>query len=159
MPARMRSQPCSILMAIISTAMIASSTSRPSAMISAPSEMRWRSMPKMYMQRNVTASTSGIDSATTMPVRMPSEMKLTASTMITASASVLMNSRIESFTTVGWSDSLWTSMPTGRSAFRRSISDSSMRPSSMMSPPLRSDTARPIAGWPLKRIRSSAGSA
>ena len=35
-----RSHPCSILVAIISTAMIASSTSSPSAMMSAPREMR-----------------------------------------------------------------------------------------------------------------------
>ena len=35
----------------------------------------------------VIASTSGIDSATTRPVRKPSEKKLTSSTMTTASAS------------------------------------------------------------------------
>ena len=72
-------------MAIISTAMMASSTSRPSAMISAPSEMRCRSMPNTSMPRKVTASTSGTDSATTTPVRSPRLMKLTASTMTTAS--------------------------------------------------------------------------
>jgi len=38
--ARTRSQPCSILTTIISTAMMASSTRRPSAMISAPSVIR-----------------------------------------------------------------------------------------------------------------------
>ena len=40
-----RSQPCSIFTTIISTAMMASSTSRPSAMISAPSVTRCRSSP------------------------------------------------------------------------------------------------------------------
>ena len=43
--ARSRSQPCSSFTTIISTAMIASSTSRPSAMISAPSVTRCRSRP------------------------------------------------------------------------------------------------------------------
>ena len=38
--ARARSQPCSIFTTIISMAMMASSTSRPSAMMSAPSVMR-----------------------------------------------------------------------------------------------------------------------
>ncbi|GAB1406226.1 hypothetical protein MASR1M8_01450 [Thermomonas brevis] len=41
-----RLKPCSILIAIISTAMIASSTSRPSASTSAPSEILCRPMPK-----------------------------------------------------------------------------------------------------------------
>ena len=41
-----RENPCSILIAIISTAMIASSTSRPSASTSAPSEILCRPMPK-----------------------------------------------------------------------------------------------------------------
>ena len=41
-----RSRPCSIFTAIISTAMMASSTSRPSARISAPSEILCRPMLK-----------------------------------------------------------------------------------------------------------------
>ena len=36
-------------------------------MISAPSEMRCSEMPRYAMTRNVIASTSGIDSATTKP--------------------------------------------------------------------------------------------
>ncbi len=86
--ARARSQPCSIFTTIISMAMIASSTSRPSAMISAPSVMRWRSIPVAYMTTNTIASTSGTDSATTMPVRQPSDRKLTSSTMASASTKV-----------------------------------------------------------------------
>ncbi len=69
--ARVRSHPCSILITIISVEMIASSTSRPSAMMSAPSEMRCSATPKISMKRKVTASTSGIDSATTMPGAQP----------------------------------------------------------------------------------------
>ena len=79
--ARARSQPCSIFTTIISMAMMASSTRRPSAMISAPSVMRCRSMPAAYMTMNTIASTSGTDSATTMPVRQPSDRKLTTSTI------------------------------------------------------------------------------
>ena len=41
-----RSYPCSILIAIISTAMIASSTSKPSASTNAPREILCRPMPR-----------------------------------------------------------------------------------------------------------------
>ena len=47
------------------------------------------------------ARTSGIDSATTIPVRKPSDRKLTARTMITASSRLLVNSWIDSATTLG----------------------------------------------------------
>ena len=83
--ARKRSKPCSSLIAIISTAMIASSTRSPSDRISAPSEILCRPMSKSHMNRNVTASTSGIDTATTSPVRRPRLTSDTASTMSTAS--------------------------------------------------------------------------
>ena len=99
--ARTRSKPCSILIAIISTAMIASSTRRPSASTSAPSEILCRSMPKYFIAAKVIASTSGIDSATTRPVRQPSEKKLTASTIATAIASVSTNSPTERATARG----------------------------------------------------------
>ena len=88
-------------------------------MISAPSEMRCRSMPYSFIIRKVTASTSGMDSATTRPVRKPRLKKLTASTMTTASSSVLMNSSTERFTTSGWFEYWCTSMPTGRSRLMR----------------------------------------
>src|SRR5438045_3375629 len=50
---------------------MASSTSRPRAMISAPSEMRCRVMPEYSMNRKVPASTSGMAIATTSPARRP----------------------------------------------------------------------------------------
>ena len=65
-------KPSSSLRTIISTAMIASSTSSPSAMISAPSEILCSPMPNMYIARNVTASTSGIVRPTTRPGRTSS---------------------------------------------------------------------------------------
>ena len=71
--ARMRLQPCSILTTIISTAMIASSTSRPSAMMREPSVIRSRLSPATFMTTKTTASTSGTDVATTRPERHPSE--------------------------------------------------------------------------------------
>ena len=90
--ARMRSQPCSIFTTIISTAMIASSTSRPSAMIRAPSVMRCRSIPSTLITAKVMASTSGTESATTMPVRQPSDRNETRSTMPSASRKECSNS-------------------------------------------------------------------
>ena len=44
------------------------------------------------MVANVMASTSGMASATTMPVRTPSEKKLTSNTITSASISTCTNS-------------------------------------------------------------------
>ena len=52
-----RSKPCSIFTIIISTAMMASSTRSPRAIISAPSEMRCKSTPSIFMKMKTTAST------------------------------------------------------------------------------------------------------
>ncbi len=99
--ARARLQPCSIFTTIISMAMMASSTSRPSAMISAPSVMRCRSMPAAFMMVSTIASTSGTERATTMPARQPSDRKLTTSTMPSASMKVSKNSDTDSSTIFG----------------------------------------------------------
>ena len=90
--ARSRSHPCSSFTTIISVAMMASSTSRPSAMISAPSVTRCRSRPSIAIATNTIASTSGTEVATTRPERQPSEKKLTASTIASAST----NERVKS---------------------------------------------------------------
>ncbi len=78
--------------------------------------MRWRSMDAAYITSSTIASTRGTDSATTMPVRQPSERKLTTSTMTSASANVRTKSETESSTMWGWSAIWVTSIPTGSSA-------------------------------------------
>ncbi|MNT33192.1 hypothetical protein D3C72_1691050 [compost metagenome] len=150
-------QPCSSFSAIISTAMMASSTSRPSAMISEPSEMRCRSMPSRYMARKVIASTSGMDSATTMPLRTPRLRKHTASTITTASISTFMNSPTAFFTTCGWSDTEWICMPTGSLFCTSCISSCRLLPSFSTSPPCFMLMARPSAGLPSKRMPNDGG--
>src|SRR6202165_385419 len=99
--ARMRSQPCSIFTTIISTAMMASSTNRPSAMISAPSVMRCRSSDIAFMTMKTIASTNGTDAATTMPVRQPNATKETNSTIANASMKECRNSLTACSTTTG----------------------------------------------------------
>ena len=84
-------------------------------MISAPSEMRWKSMPSSIMPTKVMASTSGTDSATMTPVRTPRLMNDTTSTMASASSSEEMNSSNDLSTTSGWLETRCTVMPTGRS--------------------------------------------
>ena len=95
------SKPSSSFLTIISTTIMASSTSNPNAMISAPVEMRCRSILKICIAKNVAISTNGIVSATTAPARHPSDKKLTASTMATASSSERMKVPTASFTTFG----------------------------------------------------------
>ena len=127
-------------------------------MISAPSEMRCSSMPSKYMTRNVSASTSGMHSATTRPVRRPSEKKLTSSTMTTASSRLFLNSCTDSSTTRGWSETAWICTPIGRFAWMRATVAVSCSPRRITSPPLRMLTASPTASSPLKRIFDVAGS-
>ena len=59
--------PCAKRVVITSIVVIALSTSRLSEMISAPSEMRWRSICIACMIGNTIAMVSGIVSATTEP--------------------------------------------------------------------------------------------
>ncbi|MNR27652.1 hypothetical protein D3C85_1449330 [compost metagenome] len=68
------------------------------------------------MNTNTIASTSGIEHATTSPARTPRLMKLTTSTMMTASNSALVKPPTASSTTSAWSDTLCTPTPTGKSA-------------------------------------------
>lgn len=148
--------------------MMASSTSKPRAMINAPSEILCRSMENTFMNKKVIASTSGMVSATTSPGRIskrngfvcrPNATKLTASTISTASIRVWMNSLTDSVTARGWFDTWCSSMPTGSSLRMRCKVSSRPCPMSMMLPPFSIDTPRPITSWPLKRILSCGGSA
>jgi hypothetical protein len=118
-------------------------------MIKAPSEMRCSEMPKSFMATNVTASTSGMAMATTIPGRQPSARKLTSKTMAMASISVLVNSPTASFTTCGWSATRLSSMPTGKSAVSCAARALMFLPSASASPPAAMATARPSAGSPL----------
>src|ERR1700733_2844226 len=99
--ARSRSQPCSSFTTIASTAMIASSTSRPSAMISAPSVIRCKSSPITVITTNTIASTSGAEVATTSPDSQPSVRNPTPSTMASASRNERVNLNTAASTTLG----------------------------------------------------------
>ena len=70
-------------------------------MISEPSETRSRFQPIASITRATTPSTIGTDRPTTMPVRQPRLIRLTASTMASASISERSNSQMDSLTTVG----------------------------------------------------------
>ena len=90
--ARTRSQPSSIFTTIISIAMIASSTSSPSARINEPSVMRSKSLPVADIRMNTAASVSGTAAATTMPTRHPMLRKQTSITTPSATKNLTMNS-------------------------------------------------------------------
>ena len=128
-------------------------------MMSAPSEMRCRSMPVRLMAVNTTASTSGIDSATTAPARTPRLSRLTPNTMAMASHRASMNSSTACSTVTVWLATSTGSMPTGRFSVIRAIASATLCPRVMMSPPLRMAMAMPMPCWPLTRNIGSAGSA
>jgi hypothetical protein len=130
-------------------------------MMSAPSEILCRLMPATYIARKVTASTSGMVSATTSPGRMsivnfhepgfrcrPRLTNEIASTIAIASISTRTNSLTELFTARGWSATLKISMPTGSAASSRCCVCARSLPSWMMSPPLAIDTPSPITSRP-----------
>src|SRR5215469_34386 len=77
-----------------STVVIASSTSSPRAMISAPSEIRCRSIAVNCMTGNTMASVNGIERAMTAPARNPRLTKLTAMIIAMACQSDVVKSRI-----------------------------------------------------------------
>ena len=128
-------------------------------MISAPSEMRCRSMPKYIIAMNTAASTSGIETATTAPARRPRLSRLTPSTMATASHSASMNSSTACSTVAGWSATSVGSIPTGRFAVISAMVCSTFLPSARTSPPLRMAMAMPMPSRPLTRNIGCAGSA
>ena len=73
-------------------------------------------MSKTSMNTNVIASTSGIDTATTSPVRRPRLTSDTARTIVTASASERRNSRTERATARGMLATCPISTPAGSRA-------------------------------------------
>ncbi len=115
-------------------------------------------MPLYSMNTKTMASTSGIEQATTSPARTPRLMKLTTSTMITASNRALVKPPTASSTTSAWSETLCTPTPTGRSAVSWSMRACKALPKSWMLPPFFMAMARPMAGLPLKRNSGVEGS-
>ncbi len=156
--ARVRVQPCASFTAIISTEMMASSTSRPSASTSVPSETLCRPMPKRYITSEVTASTMGIVMTTTMPVRTPSETRLTSSTMPTASATASTKSSTECETALGMLDTSTSLRPSGSWARSCATRASSALPSRTTSPPGCIVRPMPSTALPSKRICVAGGS-
>ena len=151
--------PCANRVVITSIVVIALSTSRLSEMMSAPSEMRWRSICIACMIGKTIAMVSGIVSATTEPGRNPRLTMLTAMMMAIACQSNSMNSPIAVWTTTGWSLTSDALMPSGRLATLPSTAFFTLRPRVRMSPPSRIAMARPMAGLPLTRNIGWGGSA
>ena len=69
--------------------------------MSAPKDTMCRSIPCHFMKRKVAHTTTGIQSASTMPLQRPSERKDAAMTITMASKSDSVKSWMDSFTTFG----------------------------------------------------------
>ncbi|MNQ32150.1 hypothetical protein D3C85_455470 [compost metagenome] len=156
--ARARLQPCSSFTDIISTAMIASSTSSPSASTSVPSDTLCSPMPNMSMNSAVIASTTGIEITTTMPVRKPSDTRLTISTMATASATERRKSSTECDTACGMLETSVSVSPAGSCVFNSPNLASSDLPRRTTSWPGCMVMPMPSTGPPERRICWEGGS-
>ena len=127
-------------------------------MISAPSEMRSRFQPIVNITIATSASTSGTDAATTMPVRQPRNRKHTASTIASASRKDFSNSHTDSSTTRGWSAILSTATPSGSADCSAAMRASSAWPS-VSTLPLRAKVMPSIStGFPSWRTVNDGGS-
>ena len=129
------SMPSSILEIIISIVIMASSTRRPSAMMSAPKEMRCKLRSIPSIPRKTMARTRGMEIATTRPALRPRLRKLTTSTMAIASRRASVKPPIASRTTSGWSETSLSSMPTGSRCIRRSAASCRPSPKVRLLPP------------------------
>ena len=85
-------------------------------------------------------------------------MKLTASTITTASTSTFTNSLTEVATARGWSCTCTRRMPAGRPSSMRPVAAFSDWPRRMMSPPLAMDTPSAITSLPPWRTFTCGGS-
>ncbi|KAG1273346.1 hypothetical protein G6F64_015371 [Rhizopus arrhizus] len=110
------------------------------------------------MNRAVTASTTGIEITTTMPVRSPSDTRLTISTMATASATDRRKSSTECETACGMLDTSVKVRPAGNWAFSFSKVVPNDLPRRTTSCPGCMVMPMPRTGAPPARICSPGGS-
>ncbi len=85
-------------------------------------------------------------------------MKLTASTIATASISTRTNSLTEVATDTGWFCTCASFTPAGSWRSISAVAVRSASPSAMMSPPLAIDTPSAITSWPWWRTLTAGGS-
>ena len=154
----MRSMPSSIFTTIVSMAMMASSTRRPSARIRAPSVTRSKTRPVSSMITKTTAKVRGTAAATTTPTRQPRLSRLTTSTTPRATKNLSMNSSTASVMLTAWSVTLLKVMPSGRPLEIVLTSVSSALPRSRPFRPSCMTTLSARAGSPWLRIRKVGGS-
>ena len=152
--ARSRSQPCSSFTTIISIAMIASSTSRPSAMISAPSVTRWRSRPMQRHDDEDDRQHQRHGRRDDDP-RSPAEAEETHAEhdreRLEQRAGELADRRIRP-PSAGRRCARST-IPRGRPASNSASAASRLLPSARMLPPFCMTTPISSAGWPCARMR------
>ncbi len=110
------------------------------------------------MQSEVEASTSGIEIATTMPVRKPKLMRLTISTIAIASATASTKSSTECATACGMLETSTSSRPAGSERRSSAALRSSALPSVMTSPDGAMVTPMPSTFCPSNRMYSVGGS-
>ena len=101
--------------------MMASSTNNPKANIKAPKDILCRPMSNKYITKKVLANTTGMVIATTIPLRQPKEIKLTLSTITSASINECTKSLTELATILGCNVTGLSSKPTVSCACARAM--------------------------------------
>ena len=144
---------CSSLTSIPSTITIALSTSIPSAMISAPREMRSSATPiglrKMKLPAIVSTRTKPIRAA----LRRPMKKRSTTITIATACSRLVTNPLMAVLTASDCNETIPISTPSGICELISRTRASSAWPMVTTLPPETVEMPRPTASFPSKRIR------
>ncbi len=141
--------PCSMRIFMPSTTTMALSTSMPSAMISAPKDMRCRAMLYVSISAKVPAIVSNRMNPIISPLRNPMEIKSTPITMTTDSARFTKNPLTALVTVSDCMAMGFSSMPTGICCISSSIRAFTASPMTTAFPPEAVEIAIPMAGRPL----------
>ena len=134
------------------------STSIPSAMMNAPSEMRSIKTPICFMTAMVAITVRRRTPPMMRPDLRPMKKSSTAMTMTTASTRLTMKLEMASSTVSAWLETTPTSMPIGvvdSSSFMRFSRAFAM---TITFPPATVETPRAMQGWPLWRRMAEGGS-
>ncbi len=143
------SVPCSIFTRIPSVTTIALSTSMPSAMTSAPSEMRSRMIPCICMMMNVPMIVTSRIEPMIVALRRPMNSISTTITIATASARLIRKPLIDWTTARDCNEMMLRSIPSGACDSSSARRRSTPSPITTTLPPRTVEMPKPTARSPL----------
>ena len=153
-----RSMPCWNRISMPSTMTIALSTSMPSAMISAPRDIRSRVTSCKLIKMKLPQIVRSRMKPMSRPLRSPMKNSSTTTTMTIAWRRLMTKPWIAVCTASDWTAMTPNCIPSGMSSTSSYILALSFSPISTTLPPEAVEMPMPMAGWPSKRSSLPGGS-